>query len=61
MGILKFRLYGIDRPIRRTISYAVLTATLVAVDLNAIHDDLLSAARTLQPSHVPVWIRPRAD
>ena len=31
MGILKFRLYEIDRLISRTISYAVLTATLVAV------------------------------
>ena len=31
MGILKFRLYEIDRLISRTISYAVLTATLIAV------------------------------
>jgi len=31
MGILKFRLYEIDRLISRTISYAVLTAALVAV------------------------------
>jgi hypothetical protein len=31
VGILKFRLYEIDRLISRTISYAVLTAALVAV------------------------------
>ena len=30
-GILKFRLYEIDRLISRTISYAILTATLIGV------------------------------
>jgi hypothetical protein len=129
MGILKFRLYEIDRLISRTISYAVLTATLVAVfggivtlttrvlpfsspvavatstlaaaalfnplrvrvqhvvdrrfnrarydseetiaafaarlqvavDLDTVREDLLAAARTVQPAHASVWIRPRAD
>jgi hypothetical protein len=31
IGILKYRLYDIDRPISRTISYTVLTALLAAV------------------------------
>ncbi len=125
VGILKFRLYEIDRLISRTISYATLTATLVgafagivtlttrvlpfsspvavaastlagaavfnplrlrvqhlvdrrfnrarydaeetiaafaarlqvAVDLDTVRDDLLTAARTLQPAHASVWIR----
>jgi hypothetical protein len=36
VGVLRFRLYEIDRLVSRTISYAVLTGTLVAVYLTVV-------------------------
>jgi uncharacterized membrane-anchored protein len=65
VGILKYRLYDIDRIISRTLAYAIVTAFAArlqdAVDLNAVQDDLARIVHeAFEPGHISVWLGPRA-
>jgi hypothetical protein len=56
VGILKYRLYDIDR----LISAAFSAWLRDAVDLDTVQADLLDVVqRSVEPSHATVWIRPR--
>jgi two-component system, NarL family, sensor kinase len=66
VGILKYRLYDIDRRFDRTrydgeATVAMFAARLKdAVDLNAVRDDLASVVQpALEPARISVWISPR--
>jgi hypothetical protein len=72
IGILKYRLYEIDRLISRTLAYAIVTGLLVgvyaglvlhlkdAVDLDSVRADLTAVVhRALEPAHVSLWLTPR--